>query len=120
MDITKVLIEFVVTFIIIYLIYYVFVIRRCKKNKNLVPAEVNVIIIIHRIDVKKININQMIKVVSLTTTLIMSLIITVISVFFDSTIILLIFGTLISLVVAVIVYRMIGNYYKKQSDNKEK
>ena len=119
MDIVKVLIEFVITFVVIYLVYYLLVIKKCKKNKKIVPAEVNIILMFHKIDTNKINIYQMVKVVSLVTTIIISIIITLISCFFDNTIILLVFGTLISLVVAVICYRIIGNYYEKQSKLKK-
>ena len=119
MDILKVLIEFVITFVIIYFVYYLLVIRKCKKNHKLVPAEVNLILAFHKIDVKKVDLFEMTKVVSLATTGILSLIITIISIFFDNTIILLVFGTLVSLVIAVICYRIIGNYYEKKS-KKEK
>ena len=111
----KVLIEFLITFIIIYLIYYFFVIKKYKKNKKLVPQEVGLILSIYKIDVKKIDLYQMIKVVSLVTTIILSVIITIIGEFFNSTVILLIFGTLISVVVAIICYRMIGKHYEKKS-----
>ena len=115
MNIMKVLIEFIITFLVIYLFYYFFVIRKCKKNKKVVPAEVNLILSTYQIDINKINLYQMIKVVSLVTTLILAMIITIISVFFDSTIILLIFCTLISVLVAIISYRIIGKYYEKKS-----
>lgn len=120
MDIVKVLIEFVITFVIIFLLYYLFVIRKCKKNRKLVPAEVNLILFFYDIDIKKINIYQMVKVVGIVTTFIIAAIITIISAFFDNTIILLIFGTLMSILVAIICYRIIGRYYEKQSNKKEK
>ena len=120
MDIKKVLIEFIITFAIIYSIYYMIVLRKCKKNKKIVPAEVNLILMFYKIDPKKIDIYQMVKVVSLVTTFIISIIITIISVYFDSTIIKLIFGTLISILVAIICYRIIGRYYEKKSNEKEK
>ena len=119
MDIVKVLIEFIITFIAIYLVYYLLVVKKCKKNKKMIPTEVSLILIFHKIDPKKIDIVKMVKVVSFVTTFIISLIITLISVFFDNMIILLVFGTLMSLVVAVICYRMIGNHYKKLSEKKE-
>lgn len=112
----KVLIEFIVAFIIVYLFYYFFIIRKCKKNKKVVPSEVGLILSVHKIDIDKINLYQMIKVVSLVTTFIISSIITIISVFFDNTIILLVFGTLISVLVAIILYRIIGNHYEKISN----
>ena len=120
MNITKVLIEFVITFIIVYIIYYFFIIRKCKKNKNTAPVEVNLILSTHKIDVKKINLYQMIKVVSLVTVFVISVIITIISNFFDNTIILLVFGALISALVAIIFYRIIGKYYEKKSQNDNK
>ena len=119
MDITKVLIELVITFIVVYLFYYIFIIRKCKKNKKVVPIEVSLILSIYNIDTSKINLYEMIKVVSLITTIILSIIITIISEFFDSTIILLIFGTLTSVLVAIIIYRMIGRYYEKKSIEKK-
>ena len=118
MDILKVLIEFIVTFILIYLVYYFSVIKKCKKDKTVVPAEVNLIIIIHKIDVKKIDVYQMVKVVSFVTTLILSVTLTLISIFFNKRWILMVFGTLISLVIAFIIYRIIGNHYKKISEKK--
>ena len=115
----KVLIEFAVTFVIVYLFYYFFIIRKCKKDKKVVPTEVTLILSVHNIDVKKINLYHMIKLVSLVTTLVISIIITIISNFFDNTIILLVFGTLISVLVAIILYRIIGRHYEKAS-NKSK
>ena len=120
MDIVKVLIEFIATFLIIYLVYYLIIIRRCKKDKKMVPAEVNLILYFYDIDIKKIDIYQMVKVVSLVTTFVISVIITIISVFFDNTIILLIFGALMSILVAIIFYRVIGRYYERQSKKETK
>lgn len=116
MDISKVLIEFCIAFVIVFSLYYFFVIKKCKKNKKIVPAEVNLILASHNIDINKINLYQMIKVVSLVTTFVISIIITIISEFFDNTIILLVFGTLISVVIAIILYRIIGKYYEKISN----
>ena len=114
----KVLIEFIVSFIVVYLLYYFFIIRQCKKNKKTAPVEVNLILSLYKIDVKKINLLQMIKVVSLVTTLIISIIITAIGEFFNNTIIELIFGTLISALLAIIFYRLIGKHYEKISNEK--
>ncbi len=114
MDHINILIEFTITFVIIYLLYYFFIIKKCRDNKKVAPAEVNIILSLYKIDVKKIDLYQMIKVVSIVTVTILSTIITIICRFFDSTIILLIFGTLISVVVAFICYRMIGKYYEKK------
>ena len=115
MNIWLILIQFLITFIIIYLIYYFFVIRKCKKTLKYAPVEVNLILTRYNIDVKKINLYGMIKVVSFVTSLILSVTITLITAFFDSTIISIIFGTLISVLVAIIVYNIIGRIYEKKS-----
>ena len=114
----KVLIEFIVSFVIVYLFYYFFIIQKCKKNKKIAPAEVNLILSLYKIDIKKIDLFKMIKEVSLVTTFILSLIITTISEFFDNKIIVLIFGTIMSLLIAFICYRMIGKRYEKISNEK--
>ena len=115
MDIIKVLIEFITTFIIVHLFYYIIVIRKCKKNKKMVSAEVNLIVTLNQIDIKNIDLYQMVKVVSIVTTVIISIIITLIWQFFDNTIILLLFGSSLSVIIAFICYGIIGKYYKKKS-----
>ena len=120
MNIVKIVIEFVLTFAIIYLLYFLGIVRKCKTNKKIAPAEVNLILYYYDIDVKKIDLYQMIKVVSIITTFILASIITIISIFFNSTIILLIFCTLISILVAIICYRIIGRHYEKKSQKASK
>lgn len=120
MDVKKVLLEFVITFVLVYLTYYLLVIRKCRKNKGLVPTEITLILSFYEIDIEKIDLNKMIKVVSFVTTCILSIIITSIGIFFDSTIIVLVFGTAMSILVAIICYRIIGSYYEKQSKKSKK
>ena len=79
MDIKKVLIEFLLTFVILYLVYYFFIIKKCKKKKDYVPVEVNLILVLYKIDYKKIDLYKMVKLTSLISTIIMALIITLIS-----------------------------------------
>ena len=115
MDLIKILIQFVLTLIIIYTIYYFYTIRKCKKNKSYAPAEVNLILMRHKIDTKKINLYGMIKLVSFVTSFILSLAITLITTLFNNTVLSLLFGTLVSVLVAIIIYNIIGNIYEKKS-----
>ena len=116
----NVLTTFVVSFVIVYLSYYFFIIKKCKKDKKVAPVEVNLILSLHDIDIKKINLYQMIKVVSVVTTFIIALIITLIAELFDNTVIVLVFATLLSIVIAFICYRIIGRHYEKISHKKKK
>lgn len=115
MNIAKVLAEFVAAFVIIYLIYYFFIIKKCKKQKDYVPTEVSLILIIHKIDHKKINLYKMIRMVSLVTTFILALVVTLISNFFNNTVIVIVFGTILSVLLAIIIYNLIGRHFKRQS-----
>ena len=55
MDILKILIEFIITFCLIYTFYYFFVIRKYRIDNHNIPIEVNIILVKNKIDSKKIN-----------------------------------------------------------------
>lgn len=120
MELKKVLLEFIITFIVLYVIYYFLIIKKCKKKKDFVPVEVNLIIMIYKIDYKKIDLYKMIKTVSFISTIVMALIITLISNFFDNKVIIIVFGTLLSVIIAFIFYNIVGSYFKKKSLEKKK
>ena len=120
MNYVRMLITFIIVFLVIGLIYYFFIIKRCKKNSNYVPVEVSLIVSLYQIDHKRIDLIKMVKIVSLITTLILSIIITLISSFFNNNLIVLLFGTALSVLVAIICYNYIGRYYKNKSINEKK
>lgn len=115
MDYLKILVEFIVIFIFLYLLYYFFIIKKCKNNNGYVPVEVNLILIIHKIDYKKINLYQMVKVVSIVTVIVISLVVTIVSNSFSNSILSILIGTVMSLLIAIVSYRIIGNYYERKS-----
>jgi hypothetical protein len=114
MNILEIIIEFVVIFLVIYLLYYYLTIKKCQKEKNYIPVEVSIIIIRNKIDVKKINLYQMIKVVLLATSIILSLSIVIIHKVIKDLVLSLFIALLLSLILAIITYSFIGNYYKKK------
>ncbi len=120
MEYLKLSIEFLVIFIILYIIYYLFFIRKCKKNRDYVPTEVNLILIIHKIDAKKINLYEMVKVVSFVTVLVLSLVITIVSESFNSSVLSILIGSVFTIIIALISYRIIGNHYKRISETNKK
>ena len=111
----KFLIELVVIFFLLFLLYYFFIIRKCKNNKGYVPVEVNLILSKYNINLEKVNLYKMIKTVSLVTTFIIALAISIITNFFDSTILSIVFATLLSVLLFIIIYNFIGQYYEKKS-----
>ncbi len=117
MNIMRVFIELLITFIIVYLLYYFFIINKHKKNKEMVPTEVILIMSLYKIDPKQIDLYKMIKLVSLVSCGTIAIVITLMSNFFNNTIILLLFGTLVSVVLAFIFYGMIGRHFEKKCFN---
>ncbi len=118
MNIKHVSIEFIITFVVLYAIYYFFIIRKCKKNKDYVPVEVNYILLLYKINYKKINLLSMIKVVSIITCFVLAFSITMISNTFNSIIINIIFASSASILLAIILYGIVGKVYQRKSYRK--
>ncbi len=114
MDIKKLLVYFTISFIILWIIYYFFIIKKCKKNNGYVPAEVNIILYIYRIDYRKINVYSMVKVVSLITVFSLSFMISIVLNMTQDTVLALILGTVFSLMFSFCLYMIVGNYYSKK------
>ena len=120
MNIVKVLIEFLITFIILFGIYYFFIIRKCKNKKDYVSQEVNLILVVYRINYHNINVKQMCYLVSIVTALVLASAITFISYWNSNLIVALLLATLVSLLCLFIIYSFIGKYYLKKSKEEEK
>jgi len=120
MDIIRIIAESIITFLVIFIFYYFLIIKKCKKDKHYVSTEVNLILILYRIDYKKIDLLQMTKVVCLVNSIGLSLVISFISIFKEKMIILLLLGTVIAVILMLIIYSFIGNYYRNKSLVKKK
>lgn len=115
MNYLKMGIVFIICFIILYLIYYFFIIRKCKNKQNYVPVEVNLILMRFKINVKKIDLYKMIKVVSFITVLILSIVITFVLEISSNAVLSLFLATIVSILIALICYEFVGRYYKRKS-----
>ena len=115
MNYLKIGIVFIVSFTILFLIYYFFIIKKCKKNKKYVPVEVNLILLRYKIDVKKIDLYKMIKNVSFITVFILSVVITIVLEFSLNTVFSMFIATIFSVFLALSCYEIIGRHYKIKS-----
>ncbi len=118
MNYQRIGIVFIVSFCILYAIYYFFIIKKCKKDHKYVSQEVNLILIRHKINIKKIDVYQMVKVVSLVTVFILSIVIALVLEFSQNTVLSIFVATIISIMIAIICYELIGRYYKNKSIGK--
>ena len=120
MNYLKITIEFFIIFFFVYIIYYFFVVRKCKKNENHVSMEVGLILSIHNIDPKKINLYQMVKVVSLVTVIVLSIVITMVSESFNNFYLAILIGSIMAILIALVSYRIIGNHYERKCQENTK
>jgi hypothetical protein len=114
-DYLKVGVVFLGSFIILYLIYYFFIIKKCKKNKKYVPVEVHLLLLRYRIDINKIDLYKMIKNVSFITVFILSMVITIVLEFSLNTVLSMFIATIFSVLIALSCYEIIGRHYKIKS-----
>ena len=125
------MILFIVTIILAYLVYYIFIIRKYdahgkkivkekKGNKKAVdvtryPAEVELFIYKYKVDIKKINFRAMLKLLGLVCSIDIALIVTILSfIKTDNMIILLLIGFVIMIPIILISYTLLGRYFKKK------
>lgn len=118
-DVLWIFIEFILTFIAIYLIYYFVIIRKNKIfDPNRVPVEVNLIVMRHKIDMKKVNYVKMLRLISLVSSLDIALIVTIVFRLIDNIYLGVFISLLIIVPLSLIGYNMIGRYFEKNSPKK--
>ena len=114
-EVLKFIVEFVLTFLVIYLVYYFVIIRKKKDyDPNLVPVEVNYILMRHKIDIKKINYRKMLFLISLVTSFNMSLAITIIFRIIDNVYLGILCSLLVVMPISLFEYNLIGKHFEKK------
>ena len=112
----KFLIEFVISFAVVFIFYYFAMIKQYNKlDKKKVPAEVNIILRFNKIDLKKINYKKMLIMLACVTSFIIAINLTVIYKFTNSNVLIVLITVLVSLPIALVAYDLIGKYFAKQS-----
>lgn len=110
----KSVIVFVVTFLIIYLVYLVFVINRKKALANWQNGkEMRYLKSIYKLKIKKDNLKDIAHVVALTNSFIVATTVLIVSLL-NNFFIQMLAGFLILCVLIVISYHIIGKYYQKK------
>ena len=112
-------IEFILTFVAVYLIYFFVVIKKNKVfDPNYVPVEVNLIVMRHKIDMKKIDYPKMLRLISLVSSLDIALIVTLVFRLVNNVYLGILISLLIVVPISLIGYSMIGRYFEKNSCEK--
>lgn len=120
------MIEFTMTLVFVYILYYIMNIRKYDKEGNFkatkkskdqpkIPIEVELLIRKYRVDISKLNYRGLLKLVGFVCALDIALIVaTVINIAIDNVVIKIIIGGLLTIPVIMISYAIMGNYFKKK------
>ena len=109
-DILKILLEFLIVYIGVFILYWlIFVRKKTKYNPNKVPVEFYYLVSLYRLDQSKINYNA----TAFVNTFIIDTTYIIISKLLDKWMWQLIVGIFIIILLIIILYGLMGRYYQK-------
>ena len=108
----------VLSFILVLIVYEIFIVNKAKKNREKLPVEIKYIIKKYKIDLDKINYNQLLQVMALVSSFDIALIAFVMSLIPNFGIELLV-GILLFVPVIIFSYSLIGKRYRKKMKDNE-
>lgn len=110
----KELVLFLMTFLLVFFIYRIFIVGKAKrKNSKKKPIEVTYLISRYKLDLEKIEYKKLLMIVSIVSSIDISILVTIITLF-DNTLIQIILAFVLIIPVILISYGLIGKYYKKR------
>ena len=110
------LIRFLISFVIVYLLYFVFVVLNKKKKNSIYDTrQASILINLNKLDVKKIDKNLFIQSLIISNSIILSFTFTfAISHFFKNFILNMMASFLIMLILIVVLYKIVGIILNKK------
>ena len=108
------LILFLISFVLVFLLYQIFIVRRAKSKKNSKePFEVTYLVSKYKLDLKKVNYKNLLRVISIVSSFDIALVVSII-VLLKSFILEIIVGFISILVIILVSYHLIYLIYKKK------
>ena len=115
-EVAKVLLEFILVFLVVYFAYYVFYFRKLKKyNRNKAPINIKYLLIKYKIDVVKIGYKRLFKTLMLCDSFIVAFLFSITIIVSNIYIRLLVAFILVFPLFAGI-YHLVAMYYKKEGE----
>lgn len=110
-----VVLEYLIVFIIIFIINYFLYIRKKKRlNKNKVPVELYYLVSMYKLDIKKIKYKKFLWTYSFINTFIVSTIYIIVVYLVKGFVFQLIVGVILLILLIIICYGLLGRYYQKK------
>ena len=111
---TKELILFVISFIVVFLLYQIFVVRKAKSKKRpKEPFEVTYLVSKYKLDLEKVNYKRLLRLISIVSSFDIALVVSII-VLLKNYILEIIVGFIATLVIILFSYHLVYLIYKKK------
>ena len=108
------LILFILTFLLIFIIYELFLVRKAKKDKRRKKTvEVNYLIGKYNLDINKLNYRRLLNIISVVSAFDISLVVTIVSLF-NNFLFQLLVGFVLIMLLIIVSYDIVGRIYKKK------
>jgi hypothetical protein len=109
---------FLLSFIFMLIIYQIFIVRPAKKNRRKKkdkkePVEVKYLVWKYKLDLKKVNYNQLLQIIAITSSFDISLVVSIIMIL-NNFILEILIGFISTLVIILISYHLVYLFYKKK------
>lgn len=107
-------IVFFLTFLIVFLIYELLLIRKCKKDKKRKkPIEVQYLVNCYNLDLKKVNYKKLLNIISLVSSLDIAIVVSVIGLT-NNFLLEIIIGCFLTVILILASYYIVGSVYQKK------
>jgi len=112
-----VLFEYILVLVVLLIINYIFFIRKKQKlDKKRVPIELNYLIRLYGLNVKKIDYKKFVWIYNVINAFIMSSVYIIVIYLVDGFALQLVFAMILLLLLTIICYGLLGRYYQKKGD----
>ena len=117
MQILKILLEYIICYALVFLLYYlIFIRKKTKYNKNKVPVEYYYLVSLYKLKEKEIDYKRFMYISGLINTFIIVTTYIVVFKLLDSWFWMFICGIVIIVLLIIICYGILGRYYMKKQN----
>ena len=110
------IIYFIGIFIVLYILFYLFMVRKARRNSKKVPVEVQDLLICYNLDTKNFRYRQFMNTVALVASFDISLVATIVF-HIDGFIWQLLFGFIFLVPVILLSFMVVGKYYQSKRED---
>ena len=110
------IIYFIGIIIVLYILFYLFMVRKARRNSKKVPVEVQYLLIRYNLDTKNFRYKQFMNTVALVASFDISLVVTIVF-HVDGFIWQLLFGFIFLVPVILLSFMLVGKYYQNKKED---